>query len=115
MLDVLVGLRFNLPPLLFYVCFSKVCDFVIKEVILGFFGLTLDPVLQKFEGNRIFVITNRSSLASLDKYFDLLGGPRSVSWVYKDGFKWQRGVNCVLKFRNKRVELVFLKSNDDLR
>ena len=45
MLDFLVGLRFNLPPLLFYFCFSKVCDFVIKEVILGFFDLTLDPVL----------------------------------------------------------------------
>ena len=30
--------------------------------------------------------------------------PRSVSWVYKDRFKWQRGVNCVLKFHNKLVE-----------
>ena len=30
--------------------------------------------------------------------------PRSVSWVYKYRFKWQRGVNCVLKFHNKLVE-----------
>ena len=43
----------------------------------------------------------------LDKHFGtLFCGPRSVSYVYEDRFKWQRGVNCFLKFCNKLIEFL---------